>query len=55
MKLIKDRDLRTIYRKMKKKEFDERINMSVSDETSFGTFPLLDEGMVLAHDAGDQS
>lgn len=43
MKLIKDRDRRTIYRKLKKEEYDERINLSVSTYK----MRLLDEGMVV--------
>lgn len=45
MKLIKDRDKRTVYRKLKKEAYDSLLNLSVSEKTY--TQRLLDEGMII--------
>ena len=50
MKLIKDRDRRTIYRKLKKEEYDEKINLSASTYR----MRLLDEGMVVTAEGNPQ-
>lgn len=47
MNIIDERDVRTVYRKLRKKEYDEQMKLSV--ETS-DRVRLLDEGMVV--DAG---
>lgn len=44
MNIIDERDTRTIYRKLKKKEYDENIQLSASNEQ---WVRLLDEGMVV--------
>lgn len=45
MNIIDERDVRTIHRKLKKKEYDELITLSTDREQ---TVRLLDEGMVVA-------
>lgn len=45
MKLIKDRDRRTVYRKLKKEEYDSLITLSAGEKTY--TQRLLDEGMIV--------
>lgn len=45
MKLIKDRDRRTVYRKLKKEAYDSLLTLSVSDKTY--TQRLLDEGTIV--------
>ena len=50
MNIIDERDKRTIHRKLRKKEYDEKITLSVPD--SGQKVRLLDEGMVV--DAGGQ-
>lgn len=48
MNIIDERDTRTVYRKLRKRELDERMKLSVSDSAE--TVRLLDEGFVV--DAG---
>lgn len=45
MNIIDERNVRTIHRKLKKKEYDEIINLSASESKQ--TVRLLDEGMVV--------
>lgn len=45
MNLIEERDKRTIYRKLRKKQYDEMITLAADD--SIGRFRLLDEGAVV--------
>lgn len=44
MNIIDERDVRTVYRKLRKKEYDELIHLSVSKDNEVR---LLDEGMVV--------
>ena len=48
MKLIKDRDRRTVYRKLKKEEYDSLVTLSAGEKTY--TQRLLDEGMIVTAD-----
>lgn len=45
MNIIDERDVRTIYRKLKKAEFDEKIQLSAKENDTW--VRLLDEGMVV--------
>ena len=44
MNIIDERDVRTVYRKLRKKEYDDMLTLSVSREEEVR---LLDEGMVV--------
>ena len=48
MKLIKDRDRRTVYRKLRKEEFDEKLSLSTGERKY--RHRLLDEGMIITGD-----
>lgn len=48
MNIIDERDVRTIHRKIKKKEFDDMMTLSVGDSGQW--VRLLDEGMVVYGD-----
>ena len=50
MNIIDERNVRTIHRKLRKKQYDEILELSTKKKKHCETVRLLDEGMVV--DAG---